>query len=371
MKLRVFLSADEHPQAETSLGWVLLDARGSLLRAGRSAPAEMPRAGEVEAILPASRVLFARLRLPRVNAATIRELLPYAVEDRLLTDPANIHAVAGVKSASGETLVAVVDRSWLTRALASLSACGLSARRAACESALLAGGDRDWHVVLGAEQAFLVDDEGASVAFDRAKEPDLPLAVRVALDEAAARSARPHLVRVHAEGGAALPDLARWSEQSGVAFEAGSTWDAIASGGLGRGTLDLLQGLQGTRTARASSRLPRAAVALAAGIVVLQFALTAADAWRLSRRHAEATARAETIFREAFPEARAVVDPALQMARNLSELRRSRGLAAADDFLAQATRAAREFPAGSARELRYASGRLDVVRGERVAGAEP
>src|SRR5947207_5768190 len=97
MKTRAFVSADARPE--------LLGAMGA-------APA-----GEAELVLPVARVLFARLRLPRVNAATIRELLPFAIEDRLVADPAHIHAVAGTTDANGETVVAVVDRAWFQAAL--------------------------------------------------------------------------------------------------------------------------------------------------------------------------------------------------------------------------------------------------------------
>src|SRR5512134_2769848 len=107
----------------------------------------MPRAGEVEAILPATRVLFARLKLPKVNAATIRELLPFAVEDRLLADPDQIHAVPGATNALGETLVAVVDRAWLSQALDLLARAGLRASRVVCESALLPAERGRWHAV--------------------------------------------------------------------------------------------------------------------------------------------------------------------------------------------------------------------------------
>jgi general secretion pathway protein L len=93
----------------------------------------------------------------------------------------------------------------------------------------------------------------------------------------------------------------------------------------------------------------------------VQFALDGVQAWRLARERADLAARAESIFRSAFPEAKAVVDPRLQMERNLAELRRSRGLAAGDDFLAQLTHAARAS-AGRVRSIEYANGRLDIRR---------
>jgi hypothetical protein len=55
-----------------------------------------------------------------------------------------------------------------------------------------------------------------------------------------------------------------------------------------------------------------------------------------------------------------VVDPDLQMARNLAELQRARGLAAGDEFLAALTRAARENPV-PVKSIDYTAGKV-VVR---------
>ena len=356
MKLRVFLPPAESPAPTERLAWMLFDARGELARADRTPVADMPRAETVEAVLPAERVLFARLKLPRVNSATIRDLLPYAVEDRLLGDPAHIHAVAGKRNARGETLVAVVDRAWLQAFLAMLSRHGLRVRRAWCESALLAGGRGDWHVVLGRASGMLVDDEGVSATFDRGEA--LPLTVRVALDEANGRGERPAQVVAHAAQDAALPDLARWSGEAGLAFTAGAPWEAIARGQPPADAIDLIRGdLGGEGESR--WRVPRAAAILAGVVLALQVALTAADAFRLQREAGALQARREAIFREAFPEARVVVDPELQMARNLAELQRSRGLAAGDEFLAAMTRVARER-GGRVASVEYANGKASV-----------
>ncbi len=371
MKLRVFLPATDRFDPAAPLAWMLFDARGEFLRGGTNACADIPRARDIEAMLPVSQVLFARLKLPRVNAATIRELLPYAVEDRLLADPANIHAVAGATNSVGETVVAVVDRESLRAKLEALGAAGLRPQRAYCESSLLAGGRNDWHVVAGAENGFLVDDDGVAVAFDRSA-AGLPFAVRATLDEAAARGGKPGSVRVHAVAGAALPDLAAWSEHAGLPFVAGSHWESIAASGVPRDALELMQGefaVGGERSTLAF--VPRAAFVLLGALFVVQLALTVTDALRLQGERRELIQRQEALFREAFPQAQAVVDPPLQMARNLAELARSRGLPADDDFLVQATRAAREFPAGSARSLTYAQGRLEIQRGAAVAEAKP
>ena len=363
MKLRVFLPAVERPDAATRFPWILFDSRRAVLREDVTPADGIPRASECEAVLPASRVLFARLKLPRVNATTIRELLPYAVEDRLLADPANIHAVAGPRNAQGETTVAVVDREWLSAMLRALRTAGVHPQRAWSESALLAGGRGDWNVVWGPERGLLVDDEGVGTAFDSGAGTgtELPLALRIALDEAAARGERPTALRVHPEMGEPLPDLARWSAEGNAPFSPGAAWETLRAGIAPATPIELLQGEFAPRAGRLSpARIPRAAIALAALIAILQLAFLGIDTWRLERERAALEVKRETVFRSAFPDARTVVDADLQMARNLSELRRARGLAADDDFLAQLTRAARG--AVPVKSIEYAGGNLQVKR---------
>ena len=361
MKLRIFLPPAERPDANTHFAWMLFDGRRGLLREGTSALAEIPRADAVEAVLPASRVLFARLKLPRVNAATIRELLPFAVEDRLVADPSHIHAVAGAKGKNGETVVAVIDRDWLQAMLNAMARAGLRPAQAWPESELLAGGRGDWNLVWGSARGMLVDDDGVSTTFDHDAAGAFPLALRLALDEAAARGDRPESVRVHTEGGAALPALERWSAESGVRFAPGSQWEKLAQAAFPADAINLLQGEFSPRCA-AGTRLPRAAVGLFILIAALQMVLVAIDAGRLRLERTKLEARREAIFREAFPEARAVVDPELQMKRNLAELRRTHGLPADDEFLGRLSRVAQEA-GGRARSVEYANGKLVVQRG--------
>ncbi|HUQ28154.1 MAG TPA: type II secretion system protein GspL, partial [Usitatibacter sp.] len=154
------------------------------------------------------------------------------------------------------------------------------------------------------------------------------------------------------------PDLATWSTEAGVPFAPGSRWETLAAGEPAAGFIDLLQGEFSPRSSRAP-RIPRAAVWLAAAIAALQLAFTAYDEWRLGRERTVLEARREAIFRTAFPEAKVVVDPELQMARNLADLRRTRGLAAGDEFLVRMTEAARggNLPVKS---VEYRDGKLST-----------
>jgi general secretion pathway protein L len=359
--LRIFLPASERVDADAALRWVLLDRRGDATREGLDRVAAMPRADTVEAILPASRVLFARLKLPRVGEATIRELLPFAVEDRLLADPAQIHAVPGRTDERGDTVVAVVDREWLERATRVLADAGLAPRHAWCESALVTPARGHWHLVLHAQSGVLVDDAGVATTFDWNPTATLPLALRIALDEAAARGERPRAVRVHGAEGSA-PDLDAWAAEASTAFEPAAPWSEMQRAPVAPDAIDLLSGeLAPRRRGVAALRLSRAALAIAGAMLLLQFAFTAIDTWRLERTRQALESRREAIFRAAFPEAKVVVDPDLQMARNLAQLRAARGLASGDEFLVRLTAAARESSEPVA-SVDYAQGRLTVRR---------
>ncbi|HEX3062787.1 MAG TPA: type II secretion system protein GspL [Usitatibacter sp.] len=360
MKLRIFLPAHERADAALPFAWILLDGRGNVLREDATPLGDVPRADSCEAMLPASRVLFARLALPRVGNATLRELLPFAVEDRLLADPAHIHAVAGGRNAAGETVVAVVDREWLQAMLDALRRAGLRVTQARPESALVPRQAGTWDVVWSGRGGLLVDDDGVAATFDHDATGALPLALRLALDEAAERDRRPASVRLHVQGPSHAPDLARWTNDTGVPFEAGSRWEELARGEP-QAPIELLSGEFVPRR-RTAVRLPRAALVLAAAIALLQLAFVALDAARLGHERRRLEGEREALFREAFPEAKVVVDPDLQMRRNLADLRRTRGLAVEDDFLGRLSRAARE-PGGPARSIEYASGKLTLQRG--------
>ena len=122
--LQIYLRDDEpgaNPAvAGRSADWVLREPRGRILSAGNNAFAEMPAADRVDVVVPASRVLFTRVNLPPANAAKTRQLLPFAIEDKLLANPETIHAVAGTREENGDTPVAVVDKTWVNQVMARL-----------------------------------------------------------------------------------------------------------------------------------------------------------------------------------------------------------------------------------------------------------
>jgi general secretion pathway protein L len=211
-------------------------------------------------------------------------------------------------------------------------------------------------------RSFLAEGDGMAAAFDRPAGGELPLAIRIAVDEADERGLRPVQIGVLVEPGVAAPNAAEWSESAGVAIAVGEA-AGLRAAAVTADAIDLLQGEFAPRAQGLTlSRVPRLAVGLAIAILVLQLGLTVLDWGRLARESSALEAEREAIFRATFPEAKTIVDPVLQMQRNLADLQRSRGMAAGNDFLALATAAARS-DASPARRLTYANGRLEVDRG--------
>jgi general secretion pathway protein L len=107
-------------------------------------------------------------------------------------------------------------------------------------------------------------------------------------------------------------------------------------------------------------RLP---LILAGLLALLQVGATATEWWLLSREKQHLQAAMEERFREAFPDARVIVDAPLQMQRNLAELRGTAGQVSPSDFMPLLSRVAPALDAdsrGSLRAIRYEASQLSL-----------
>jgi general secretion pathway protein L len=107
-------------------------------------------------------------------------------------------------------------------------------------------------------------------------------------------------------------------------------------------------------------RLP---LILAGLIALLQVGATTTEWWLLSREKQHLQAAMEERFREAFPDARAIVDAPLQMQRNLAELRGTAGQMSPSDFMPLLSRVAPALDAdsrGNLRAIRYEASQLSL-----------
>jgi general secretion pathway protein L len=325
--------------------------------------AELPPADEIVLVVPVSRVGFVRTQLPAGPAWRLAKLAPFAVEDAVVTAPEELHAVVLDETRDGARLVAVLDRAWLAPAVGELKALGFRPDRAIVESALLGEHNEAWTLVWSGNGGFLTFNGIEAVTLDAAADGHVPLALKLAIDEWRARGRPPRAVRVLVTEGAEPPDVASWSESLHFPIAIDGSWTPEAFDADTTACPDLLRGAHADRRADAewTARFRPVAILLGA-IVAVHVLLTVGDWVRLGSEARALRNQTEREFRTAFPEATTVVDPALQMRRNVAALRRSAGEADAADFVPMLAKLAPVLASlgGSPQSLKFERGEIEL-----------
>ena len=92
---------------------------------GQSAASLLPRDDDVVLVLPPRIVSWHRMAVPKVGGARLRAVLDGLLEDRLLTDTAEMHFALEPGGRAGQTVwIAACDRLWLRGWLQALEAAG-------------------------------------------------------------------------------------------------------------------------------------------------------------------------------------------------------------------------------------------------------
>ena len=365
------------PTAATLCEGVLSDDGRTVLRPVEAPLALLPAPSGVEivAVVPALRLSWHRLALPRGalkaglfqegSAGRLRAVLDGLLEDHVLDETSQLHfAIEPQPRADEPVWVAACDRAWLHAWLAALAQAGRPVARIVPELAPPSGnapGNASLHVTGTPEQArlALAGPDGVTL---------LPLSVATA-----ALAAWPEEAQVLAEPGvAALAE--HFFNRPATLQTAPERWLAAAQSGWDMAQFDLLY-TRGTRTrkhlaALVSSlfRAPRWRAARGAAVALAAVNLVGLQAWAWQEQSALAAQRTaiRNTLTATFPEVRVVVDAPVQMARALTDLQRRNGTASAADMetiLAQFQAAAPDTPTPSA---------IEFIAGElRLKGLDP
>lgn len=352
-------------EAPLRCAWALMRAGREPL-CGEGALAALPRhAGRVQLVLPAAQVSLLRARLPATVRRRADAPLAYAVEEKTLGEPDALQ-VMRLGSAGEEDVLAVLERAALARWLEALETAAIRECEVHCESLLLPWTADAWSLAWDGREGFLRCGELEGTATDCGDRATPPLALCLMLEEAAARGEAPASLTIHPATPDAAPDADAWRAALGlsspqIVLAPAGRW-SWASAPLQAGT-PLARTRRSWRISsavlgrlRPAAWIAGAALALHATALVADWMLLANEQ-RSLRRHMEAQ------FRAAFPDAVAVVDPALQMRRKLAEARHAAGQPDSGDFLpmaASVAEALRGTPPGTVRTLSHESGRMTL-----------
>ena len=365
----LILALPLHPSADARRVSFVHSLDGvSIAHSGQAALDELPPAhGEVVAVVPWQRLSWHSVTLPPQSAPRLGAVLQGLLEEQLLDDPAQLHLAVSPQAptrSGGAALVAACSREWLQQALAPLEAAGLRVQRLVPECAPTWAND----TVLQ-----LVQHDGQALGLLRHAQGVTPI---------------PHATRTAWSN--ALADVSVCWSEPGVVQQA-TDW-CPAEAGLqpaaqrwlqaARSDWDLAQGEWGQSRAQRSGRwLQQAwhtlrhapdwravrwglALLLGAQIVGLN-----SWAWRDQALLQDQQQRLQRVLTDTFPQVRVVIDPALQMRREVEALRQATGAPSPQDADVLLARLSEALPAqASVRQLSFSPGEL---RWQATGAAEP
>jgi general secretion pathway protein L len=366
--LRIYASLADAPGP---CEWSLAGPGAEPVR-GRGRLAEVPqRASRVQLVLPAHQVLFCRARLPASSRRRTAAVLAYAIEERLLADPERCGVTRlGDAEPGGEDVLTVVDRDALQRWLDALAAAGFDGCEVQSESLLLPLREGAWTVGWNGVDGWVRTGRFEAVVLDAGTRDAPPVGLRLLVARAARGGTTPGALDVVPVTADAAPDPAAWSAALGLPVQVAPACDwrrAPPDAGY-----PLLRG--GGRWRALERILPRLRpAAWIAGAALLLHGIGLGIDWAmLASERRTLRADMEASFRQRFPDAVAVVDPALQMRRKLAETRAAANVADTGDFLPMIEAVAlalRDQAPGNIRLVSYEGGRLTLelaVAGEGV-----
>ncbi len=270
-------------------------------------------------------------QVPALTGSRLLQALPNVVEDALLQDVAACAIVAGPDLDDGRRLVAVIDREWLEFAVGAFERRGIRVRSAWPAQLSLSLQPGIWSISCIRRSLALRTDPLNGLGWNAGEDPQRRAeAVTGMLQTALA------LNDVPTQGMRAWVDDPEWAQPlNEAASQLGWPVEIRALDLPESAPIDLLSGREAAsrrmlaafdaRAWRAPALLAGACLAAALAGLNLHWAQLLTEKTAI-RQSLEAT------FRSAFPAAQVVVDPVLQMNRQVAALRARSGQSGPEDF---------------------------------------
>lgn len=337
--------------AQSSSDWIeiarpfaLVNEDGKILQQGRQSLAALKNLAtdtrQVCLLLAASDVTLTSVKVPPMSTSKLKAALPNLIEDRLLTDPADLIFLSD-QPVDGMCTIAAVDRSWMELLHSKCQILGARKLTAHAVSMTMASSNDVASVLLETdanvlELALRINGQagtGLALAYDESRETPTDVAQQVLQTLS--------LLGAEASINVSLPaELLVSYEQTAAnnsAFEQQFHFHAIdwkaRLDGLSGSTLDLMSPVsQANQTSFdwAKWRWPigLAACALVINLIGLNFQ------WLSMKREARGLNESLTqTYRNSFPKENVILDPIAQMEQKIDLSRKLAGQSTEDDFL--------------------------------------
>ncbi len=306
------------------------------------------RGGRVWVWTPAADTMLAQVTLPTSSRARIAQALPYALEDQLLGEPESLHFAYRAQG-GGNLAVGVTERSRLRSWIDALRSAGIEPAVLSPAILALPWDGRDWSMTPEDGELIVRTGPWSGFSCDLAGTSEVPEVLAIALREARAGASPPDALVFCNPPAGTDPDLWSAALQLPVRTEKRECWAQT----LGASGFSLLQEeFSPTEPVRELFGALRPAGILLLLWIIAGFGVDLGTLWHLKRVEAVQRHEMFELFRRSFPDAHNIVDPPLQMARELASLQSGSGRPVPGDFLPLLAQAAPAIQAESATHLR-------------------
>jgi general secretion pathway protein L len=340
--------------------WLPLNSDGQatgVVRSGSLEEAAVEAQGlRVVALIPGIDCLLTSVNIPgRSNRQKLLRAIPYALEEQLSDEVEDLHFAVGEVLPGGDYPVAIVAMRCMNAYTEALRDARLDVARMIPDTLAVPCADADTCVVIDGELALVRTGASSGYVIDA---DNLDVFIKAGLPDATETDTSV-MVRMYVAAGTAPPDLAVGNVET-ESYNGDVL--ALLAQGMNSGSIDLLQGSY-SRT-QEWGRLWRpwraTAALLVAGFLLSNVAM-GVDYYRLSKEQGTLKTRIEEIYRQAFPGAKRVVNPRVQMQQHLEKLQGKHGTGS--QFLVLLARSGDVLRKASDIEIsgaNYRAGRLDV-----------
>ncbi len=342
---------------EASVSWLDCSQNGDAKKAsGDLREAALRSQGaKIVVLAPASPMMACVAELPPTPAARLRQALPYALEEQFAEDVERLHFAMGKRDSDGKLPVVALDRELMSRWQALFAANELRPHVMLNEALALPWNEGEWSLLLQ-EEALLRIDATLGYAI-----PSTQLAawLGVALQ---AQATPPSRVCVYdareGEGGEVWGEGLPGIE---IAYEKVDSPLSLLARSDPFSGINLLQGDFSRKEQLGRLWRPWQATAAMLGIwLLLQGGMAIGNYISLSARDAQLYAAIEQVYRDTFPEARNVVNPRVQMERELASMQGGGTGGAFANLLAASGPVLGESDGLELRNLRYRQDELEL-----------
>ncbi len=304
---------------ETAVSWLARSEEGG---GAKEAEGELHEAAlraqgaKVVVLAPASPMLTCEAELPPTPASRMRQALPYALEEQFAEDVERLHFAVGKRDSDGKLPVVALDRELMSRWQALFAESELRPHVMLNEALALPWNEGEWSLLLQDDEALL--RSGATQGF-AIPMPQLTSWLTVALQ---AETVPPSRICVYDarqdDGDTAWQEGVHGME---VAYERTDSPLALLASTEPASSINLLQGDFSRKEQLGRLWRPWRATAAILGLwLLLQGGMVIGNYFSLSAREKTLYTSIEQVYRETFPEARNVVNPRVQMERQLTAL---------------------------------------------------